>query len=110
MVQPTPHSSSTLDKFLSRLCDKSIVSIPPYHVAVVVAHPHDETIACGATVKRLKGAHVVVVTDGVERRANESAAYSFPASHTPEIVRWRELIAALELAGQPAGAVTGLAV
>jgi LmbE family N-acetylglucosaminyl deacetylase len=110
MLQSTPTSSSTLDKFLSRLCDKSILTIPAYHVAVVVAHPHDETIACGATLKRLKGAHVVVVTDGVVRGPNENAAYSFPASRTPEMVRWRELIAALELAGQPASAVTGLAV
>lgn len=110
MLQSTPTFSSTLDKFLSRLCDKAILTIPAYHVAVVVAHPHDETIACGATLKRLKGAHVVVVTDGVLRGPNESAAYSFPASRTPEIACWRELIAALELAGKPAGAVTGLAV
>src|SRR3954454_92623 len=96
----TSRNSSTLDKFLSRLCDKSISSIPAYNVAVVVARPHDETIACGATLRRLKGACVVVVTDGVVRGPNDGAAYSLPASHTPEITRWRELVAALELAGQ----------
>jgi LmbE family N-acetylglucosaminyl deacetylase len=105
-----PPLSATFHKFLARLSDTSNLTIPAYHVAVVVAHPDDETIACGATLKRLKGAHVVVVTDGVTRRPGESAAYSFPAAHAPEIARWRELIAALALAGCPPSAVTGLAV
>jgi LmbE family N-acetylglucosaminyl deacetylase len=108
MADPAPFSA-IFQKFLGRLSDTSIFTIPAYHVAVVVAHPDDETIACGATLKRLKGAHVVVVTDGVTRRTGEIAAYSFPASQSPEIARWRELVAALELAGCPPSAVTGLA-
>jgi LmbE family N-acetylglucosaminyl deacetylase len=108
MAETAP-PSATFQKFLARLSDTSIFTIPAYHVAVVVAHPDDETIACGATLERLKGARVVVVTDGVTRRAGERA-YSFPAAQTPEIARWRELVAALELAGCPPSAVTGLAV
>ena len=109
MAETAPHST-IFQKFLARLSDTSVFTIPAYHVTVVVAHPDEETIACGGTLERLKGAHVVVVTDGVTRRADESAAYSFPASQAPEIVRWRELIAATELAGCPASAVTGLAI
>jgi LmbE family N-acetylglucosaminyl deacetylase len=108
MPQTAP-LTPTFHKFLDRLSDKSTLTIPAYHVAVVVAHPDDETIACGATLKRLKGAHVVVVTDGVTRRPDQNG-YSFPVARAPEIARWRELIAALELAGCPPGAVTGLAV
>jgi LmbE family N-acetylglucosaminyl deacetylase len=110
MFPSAPYSSATFRKFLVRLSDKSALTIPAYHIAIIVAHPDDETIHCGATLKRLKGARVVVVTDGVLRRGSERAAYSLPASRTPEIARWRELIAALELAGQPPGAAIGLAV
>src|SRR4051812_44155410 len=100
---------SAVEKFLSRLSDKSVLTIPAYHVAIVVAEPDDAT-NCGATLARLKGAQVVVVTDGVRRAPGEAASYSFQASRAPEIVRWRELTAALALAGCPSSAVTGLAV
>ena len=62
--------STIFQKFLARLSDTSVFTIPAYHVTVVVAHPDEETIACGGTLERLKGAHVVVVTDGVTRRAD----------------------------------------
>jgi LmbE family N-acetylglucosaminyl deacetylase len=110
MAETALFSTTAFQKFLDRFSDRSVLTVPAYHVTLVVAHPDDETIACGATLKRLKGAHVVVVTDGVMRRANESAAHSFPAAGSPEIARWRELIAALALAECPPSAVTGLAV
>ena len=109
MAQTTqPFSSAVFEKFLGRLADRSAFAIPAYHVAVVLAHPGDVTI-CGATLTRLKGAQIVVVTNGVQR-GTESAAYSVPVSSTPQIARWRELIAAADLAGYPPSAVTGLAV
>jgi len=105
---PSPFLSAAFEKFLGRLSDRSALTIPAYHVAVVLAHPDDVTI-CGATLTRLKGAQIVVVTNGV-RRGTESAAYSLPASRTPQAAHWRELIAAADLAGYPPSAVTGLAV
>jgi LmbE family N-acetylglucosaminyl deacetylase len=115
MPQTTqPFSSAAFEKFLGRLSDRSALTIPAYHVAVVVAHPHDATI-CGATLARLKGARIVAVTSGVGRGSeseseSESAIYSLPASRTPQVARWHELIAAAGLAGCPPSAVTGRAV
>ena len=109
MPQTTPpFSSAIFQKFLSRLSDPSLLTRPAYHVAVVLAHP-DDVVLCGATLTRLRGAHILVLTNGV-RGGGARATASLPASRTPEIARWRELIAAVGLAGCPPAAVTGLAV
>jgi LmbE family N-acetylglucosaminyl deacetylase len=104
----TPFSSAIFQKFLNRLSDPSLLTIPAYNVAVVLAHP-DDAVFCGATLTRLRGAHILAVTNGV-RGGGASATASLPASRTPEMARWRELIAAAGLAGCPPAAVTGLAV
>lgn len=47
------------------------------HVAVVVAHPDDETIGCGATLARLDGVTLIVVTDGAPRDLADAKAHGF---------------------------------
>jgi LmbE family N-acetylglucosaminyl deacetylase len=96
-------------KFLARLTDEARPSIAAYNVAVVVAHPDDETIACGATLKRLRGAHVVVITDGVPRDSRDRNQQT-AAVQSRVTARWRELLAALELAGHKPSAVKSLAI
>jgi LmbE family N-acetylglucosaminyl deacetylase len=91
-------------RFLAVLADGA-PRIPAYNVAVVVAHPDDETISCGATLKRLFGARVISVTNGAP--AGPAAC---GATHACATARWRELLAALELAGHKPIDATGLAV
>lgn len=96
----------SLERFLARLGDESRCPIAAYNMAVVIAHP-DEIVACGATLRRLRGAHLVVVTDGVPH----GYPGHDPASASPEgTARWHELLAAVELAGHKPSAVSGLAV
>ena len=94
----------SLEKFLARLTDEARGPFPAYNVAVVFAHPH-EIIACGATLHRLKGAHLVVVTDGVPHGYHGCDAAAASAGTS-----WHGLLAAAELAGHRPSAVSGLAV
>src|SRR5947208_3143008 len=80
----------SLEKFLARLTEEARRPFPAYNVAAIFAQP-SEIIAGAATLRRLRGAHLVVVTDGVPHGYQECGALS--ASGT----RWHELLAAAEL-------------
>lgn len=62
-------------------------------VAVVVAHPDDESIGCGGLLQRMAGATLVVATDGAAPA--DAAAYGFAAPADYAAARARELRAAL---------------
>lgn len=63
-------------------------------VAAVVAHPDDETIGCGATLARLDGVHLAVITDGAPRDHRDARAKGFAGAHAYAAARSRELEAA----------------
>jgi LmbE family N-acetylglucosaminyl deacetylase len=88
-----PRSAPQAMKFLARLADGERPLVPAYGVAIVVVRPGDETLVCGATLSRLKGARLIVVTDGASARLQARGFQARAAS------RWRELEAALALAG-----------
>ena len=51
-------------EFLENLRSPTRAMIDARQIAVVTAHPDDETIGCGAQLSRLSGVTVVTVTDG----------------------------------------------
>ncbi|AWB23414.1 GlcNAc-PI de-N-acetylase [Methylobacterium currus] len=97
MVAIAP-TSPAAERFLAALADPACGPVAAEHVALVVAHPDDESIGCGAQLPRLSGLTVIHVTDGAPRDGRDAARRGFadPASYAT--VRARELDAALTLA------------
>jgi len=84
---------------LRMISDLSCKSIDASDIAVVVAHPDDETIGCGALLSRLKDVSVVLVTDGAPRSGADALRAGFETPLAYGTARSRELRIALALAG-----------
>ena len=68
-------------------------------VALVVAHPDDETIAVGGSVQLLPDLLLIHVTDGAPRTLTDAAAAGFDTLNAYAAARRGELMAALHIAG-----------
>jgi LmbE family N-acetylglucosaminyl deacetylase len=95
-IAPT---SPAADAFLAALADPACGPVAAQAAALVVAHPDDESIGCGAQLPRLSGLTVIHVTDGAPRDGRDAARRGFPDPAAYAAVRARELDAALTLAG-----------
>jgi LmbE family N-acetylglucosaminyl deacetylase len=95
------------ENFLAALADDSRPPIA-LRTAVVVAHPDDETIGCGALLARLPDVTVIHVTDGAPRNGIDSRALGFATSEAYTAARRAELQAAMELAGIEPARLIGL--
>jgi N-acetylglucosamine malate deacetylase 2 len=94
------------EAFLRRLnADAADIAVP---VAVVVAHPDDETVGCGAILRRLPLVRVVHVTDGAPRDMVDAVGLGLSSRESYAMVRSAELRAALALAGVPPWRQVGL--
>ena len=78
------------------------------HVAIVVAHPDDETIGIGGQLALLADVVVVHVTDGAPRNGGDAVRHGFGTRQAYARARRAELEAAVHLAGVPADALIGL--
>jgi LmbE family N-acetylglucosaminyl deacetylase len=68
-------------------------------VVVVAAHPDDETASAGALLARLHEPRVIHLTDGAPRQPGDAERAGCAGREEYALVRRREVLAALELAG-----------
>lgn len=89
---------TSADELLSTLSNTGDV-IDARQVCVVVAHPDDETLGCGAQLARLRDALLVVITDGSPADPSDARRIGIPSKKIYAALRCRELRAALETRG-----------
>jgi LmbE family N-acetylglucosaminyl deacetylase len=96
------------DSLLDAIADPHRAPIDARDIAIVTAHPDDETVAFGVVLRRLQGVRVVLATDGSPRDMLTQRVLGFESVEAYRDVRQAELIAALALADVPASALTRL--
>ena len=87
-----PMSRATTEDLLIRLSHRQPIDDP---VAMVVAHPDDETVGAGATLPLFRRLLLVHVTDGAPRNLHGARAAGFASCEEYAAARERELDAAL---------------
>lgn len=92
-------------RFLERLADPDRPRLTESTVALVLAHPDDETIALGSQLPRIPDLTVVVVTDGAPRDGQDARAHGFVGPADYAETRRKELLCSLALAGVEPGQV-----
>jgi LmbE family N-acetylglucosaminyl deacetylase len=94
-----PTAPERAGRFLRALASRGLIRARG--VAVVVAHPDDETIGAGAALPRLNGVTVIHVTDGAPRNLQDAERHGFRSAAEYGFARARELERVMMLAGVP---------
>ena len=80
----------------------------PFKTVVIVAHPGDETLACGALLPRLSDICIIHVTDGAPHTVSAARQHGFHHWADYARVRRKELERAAAVGGLPAPALKTL--
>jgi N-acetylglucosamine malate deacetylase 2 len=96
--------------FLEALRSGEARSLEASSVAVITAHPDDETIGIGAHLPRMTGVRVVHVTDGSPANLDDARMHGFTTQEAYAAARREELKVAMAVAGVQPGRVLGLGI
>src|ERR687893_223357 len=110
MQAATASAGGRAQAFLDLLAREADDSILAERIAIVVAHPDDETIGIGGQLSRLRGVTIVHVTDGAPRNDAAAQAHGFQTPEDYAAARREELRAALALADAADHALVNLGV
>lgn len=105
-LRPLPAAA----EFLRDLADPDVATLEASGVAVVCAHPDDETVGLGAQLPRLAGVRIVHVTDGAPADMRDAREHGFRTREEYAAARRDELETAMARAGIPPVRITGLGV
>jgi N-acetylglucosamine malate deacetylase 2 len=86
-------------RWLKWFGDATRPRIDAIDMAILVAHPGDETIGCGAQLRRLRDAGIIVLTDGASREILDDDRAHLEAAEAYAAARLLELQRALQFAG-----------
>jgi LmbE family N-acetylglucosaminyl deacetylase len=105
----TAAADARAQRFLHALARGGRPPLAAATLAIVVAHPDDETIGIGGQILRLDGATIVHVTDGAPRH-EAAQAHGFASRDAYAAARRDELAAAMALADVPEAALVSLGI
>lgn len=100
LSQSADEDPSPGEAFLAALADPGRPPLP-HRTALVVAHPDDEAIGCGALLRRFADLTIFHITDGAPKNGVDAAALGFAGPAEYAATRRAELEAAMALAGIP---------
>lgn len=99
MVDHVPPRNA--EELVGILADPARAAVPAHRIGVVVAHPDDETIGCGAQLRRLQGATVIIVTDGAPQNPAVAREHGFGNCEAYSARRLREFCDAMRHVDPP---------
>lgn len=109
-IQRNSEASALGHPFVDALMDADHDQIAAGKVAVVIAHPDDETVGCGGLIGRLDGVSVVLVTDGAPRNLTDARALGFETAEAYSAKRLAETKEALKISGVAADRLITLGI
>lgn len=97
----TPRNAALVEKLLRDLGPDGPPVMDARRIAIIAAHPDDETVGLGGQLTRLSGLRIVHVTDGAPADLADARAHGCTSREEYAALRQEELEGAMALAGIP---------